>query len=170
MRIIIAIFIALMSTAAARAAEQWQTFKDPDGVFSVDFPGTPDTTTSPGSNDIEKIRPPSVRYMATSGAIAFVVSVADYSKTWMQPENAVDGAADGITNNGTILTDTTVTRDGHKGRSVAAADQTSTTSALIFSFGGRVYQVLVVTPNSPTLEQQATIDRFNRSFHFLAKH
>jgi hypothetical protein len=108
MRIFVVMIAAFVMTAPAGAADRWQTFKDPSGVFSVEVPNAPDKDVSAGSNLDGTVKPPSTRYMATDGPIAFIVSVTDYSQTWMQPENAVEGAADGITHNGTVLSDTTV--------------------------------------------------------------
>jgi hypothetical protein len=175
MRIIAAAIAAFLSLAPAFAADapapvpnNWSEFRDPTGVFSVQFPQPPviktDSTRTSGGVDI-----PIVEYQIDRGSAAMIVMIGDFSTQSVDPQAAVNGAVHGVQTGRTLLTDQADVLDGQTGRFVTLSDTDGNHfTDRIFFIGSKLYQAITVVPKEPLPGQVETVTQFTQSLHFLA--
>lgn len=168
-RFFIAVFAAvLLVLGATPAAADWASFTDPDGVFALDVPQTPqltekDSTTGQGIPFHLK------EYGIDMGDIAMLMMVGDYSGKNVDAVHAVDDAVSGVESDGTkLLTNEVQTIDGHQGRRVTWRDSDGDFfTNRIFFFDDHLYQVITVVGARASDADSGTAERFSGSLHFL---
>jgi hypothetical protein len=163
-----ALFVLAFAPAASAAPDNWFTFTDSTGTFSISVPSQPQikskSTTTDAGHEI-----PLTEYLIDGGDIALMVMVGDYAGLNLDSSTALDNAIAGVQkDNPTPLTDTLVTVNGHVGRDVTWHDGDGDAfSDRMFFFNNHLYQVLTVMPGKPTDDQRNMAERFTQSFHFF---
>lgn len=169
LRIWIAAALCVCFTAAASAAaDNWTSFTDPTGTFSLSVPEAPQVINNSTTLDSGK-KIAMLEYMIDRGNYALLTMVSDYAGMNIDPSHAVDSAVTGVQqDNRTLLTNTLVTLDGHTGRDVTLSDASGNRYLdRIFFFNDRLYQTITVVPKDATADQTSTATRYAQSLHFL---
>jgi hypothetical protein len=156
------IALAVVSLPASAGAV---TFRDPQGVFTVDLPRAPtvvnDSTVAKSGDKISLIE-----YTIDDGSAALNVMISDYSGTNLVI--SLDNAVNGMVGGGrTLRSNKTVQLDGHEGRYAILMDQQGNQFAdQVYVLGRRLYQALSALPKNATDAQRQEVARFNNTFHF----
>jgi hypothetical protein len=168
MRLVILAALPLLLVGTAASADSWFAFRDPDGGFTVDLPGTPTVNhDSVQGNDGQPIG--MLEYTIDHGASAMVVIVSDMTRFPNADSGAViDGAVGGAKGSAqTTVSDTISTVDGQVGRDVVLIDKDSNhIEDRIFFVNHKLYQVMTVLPSTPDPDATSQAQRFQASFHF----
>jgi hypothetical protein len=163
--LIAAMFVVVSNTASA--ANVWFPFKDPDGVFSVEVPGTP-TVTADSTKLDDGTAIPLVTYEVDIGSSAMAVVIGDCRKLQLDAGKAIDGSVAVLKQQAvTIVADQLSVIDGQVGHEVIYLDKDGTrVDDRIYMVQGREYQAMTMTPKDATSEQTAQAQQFLASFHF----
>lgn len=168
--VLILLAIGLISPfAVARADEEWFAFRDPNGAFTAEIPGTPtverSTTKAQDGTDVV-----TVQYQVGNDTIVMMISDTDMAKFKSDAGKAIDGAVGAIKNmDSQLLSDTIATLDGQVGREVELVDKDGDkVTDRIFFVGGHLYQTLIVV--GPKADNTSVVEtrRFLTTFHFSA--
>ena len=160
--------IIALSVSAAPASADPVTFRDPEGVFTVELPRAP-TVASDSTVVKTGDKVPLTEYVVDDGNTALEIMIADYSKA--NVEISLEGAVQGMVNGGRTLTSNKpITLDGHNGRFALLTDQDGNQLGdQVFVVGRRLYQAMSVLPKNPTDAQRAEVAHYNETFHFTQK-
>ncbi len=149
--------------ASAGAADQWQSVRDPAGAWSIEFPQSPtvqhDTTKASGHAT------PYAQYAVDLGESALIFMDSDFSTTPHDGLKAIKGGAKAVEKGKTVISDAAETLDGHAGRSIKMSDGEHLFTDRIFYVNDHLYQAITVLPQTPSTDQSAAADHFNRTFH-----
>jgi hypothetical protein len=150
--------------AGSAQADNWITFQDPSGAFSVAFPGNPASSHAQTEVGNGAKVPMSVYNITHSGAQLVVIDT-DLSGYKVDAAAAVDNAAAG-TKKAAAQTkaDSVAQAGGQGGRALTVIDKSGNRVLdHIFFVRGHLYQVMATAPaNSPDTDSL----RFVGSFHF----
>ncbi len=159
---VLACGIAVPATAAS-----WTSFRDPNGGFTVEFPGQPSVKRSsqPAGNGSSVAM---TGYSANSGAASMNVIDTDFSRYSLDATKVLDSAAAATkTSAAQTLSDSSITVDGQPGRALVIVDRAGNrVTDRIFLVKGHLYQVMGMAPAASPHDDS---DRFVNSFHFVAK-
>jgi hypothetical protein len=160
-----ALFIAV--STAASAATTWFPFKDPNGAFTVEVPGTPTVSTDNTNKGPDGTVVPTTTYEA-SGPPDVAIAITDFSKMQYDAGKGIDGGVAAIKEDAvSIQLDQISVLDGQVGHEVAYVDKDGNhVDDRLYFFQDRLYQVLAVTPNDATADDVAQGQHFLASFHF----
>lgn len=133
-------------------------FVSEEGGFSVSMPGEPneETQTVPTeAGDIEVHM-----FSVESGGTAYLVGYSDYPPDLVEmvdSEVLLDSARDGAVDDGTLVSEESITLDDYPGRSltVDTSDEDIMVFARIFLVGNRLYQVVVSTGEDALTEDMS---------------
>jgi hypothetical protein len=150
--------------AGSAQADNWTTFQDPNGAFSVAFPASP--AASSAQTDVGgSAKVPMSVYNTTYAGTQFVVIDTNLSGYKVDPASAVDNAAAGTKKAAAQTKANGVAHAGSQsGRSLTVIDKSGNRVVdHIFFVRGHLYQVMATAPaNSPDADSL----RFVGSFHF----
>jgi hypothetical protein len=166
------IFAVLLSQIFAYREDlipyRWQTFRSPDGKFSVNLPGKPIV------EEDEQI-PVAGGNAATTHAVstqpndhvAYNCTYVEYPSLITQsPDEVLTEASNGGLKNvqGTLISEKQITVDGHPARDVQArAGENSTYDTRLILVGNRLYMLMVVDTGKPRRDGK-NIQKFFDSF------
>ncbi len=144
--------LAFFSLTASLFADDWVTYRSPDGAFTAEFPAAPTKETKTIETDIGKIPYTTVMAELYDGQVAFGVAYNVYPEEIRQanPQSVLDGARDGATESlkGKLVGETRLTIDGYPGREFTIVkekgDEKMFFHARIFLIDRRLYQLQVV--------------------------
>jgi hypothetical protein len=168
MRRLLAALLFVLGTAFPAWADDWTTFTDASGTFSLSVPQAPAyssvSTTRPDGSTVA-----SARYMIEKPSVAMLAMVGDFTGMGVDPEKAVDQAVAGTQSEGrTLLSNTAVTIDGHVGRDIKLTDPDGNALAdRLFFFNDHLYQIITVAKPAASQDEIGDIARFAGSLHFL---
>jgi hypothetical protein len=163
-----AVLALLMVLAAPGWCADWLPFKDPDGRFTIDLPGTPnvkdDTTKNPTDGSAVGLH----EYIIDRGDIAFIVIVSDLTRyPDADPAKVLDGAVEGGKKGNRALSDSFLTLEGRIGRAVVMLDKDDNRiDNHVFFARGVLFQVMVASSPKASDGMLADGRRFQDSFHF----
>jgi hypothetical protein len=164
------IIVLVSSVAVAFQTDQaWPTFDSPEGRFSVVLPTKPTVEVKDIDSAVGKLT--MYAYSSSNNVAYFMVSFGDYPKDptdAAQKETVLDGVRSGVVKGleGTLLSETKITIDGHPGRAFKAK-RIVEGSEMVFNWkiylvGRRLYQMAVAT-TTPNAESP-DVGRFLASF------
>jgi hypothetical protein len=172
---IFAVGLALLALAAAPApkpprattvpsapGDGWQTFRDPAGVFSAEFPEKPTTQKQTSGAPGHSVA--TIVYAVNTGTSAFMVIVSDMSALSLTAKQASESAMASIALGKTPLSNKAIKLGKRTGRIVTAEDANTLYTAQIYFFNHRLIQAITARPKSATPEEIARADRFQNSF------
>ena len=163
-----AVFVLAQAAVPALAADDWQTFNDPTGMFSIAVPQAvtaSNSATTRADGTVVKVIVYDLTFAADD---ELMVRVADFTGQNVDPARAVEGALNGIMKKYTVVSHVPVTLDGHTGEDVILTDAEGLHyTDRIFFMEDHLFQALTVNPVNPTAEQSAIVARFGQSLHFL---
>lgn len=155
-----ALVLASAALASSAVAADWTTFKDPNGAFSVAFPGKPVASTA--QTDVGNgAKVPMSGYNTTYGGTQFVVIDTNLSGYKMDPAKAVENAADGTKKAAAeTKADAAAQVEGQNGRALTIIDKNGKRVVdRIFFVRGHLYQVMATAPASaPDTDSQHFVD------------
>jgi hypothetical protein len=163
-----AVFVLAQAAVPAVAADDWQTFYDPTGMFSISVPqpmtASNDTTTIKDGTGIKVI----VYDLPHAENDELMVRIADFTGQNLDPANAVQGALNGMGNAGyTIISQVPVSLEGHMGEDATLTDKDGLQYIdRVFFLENHLFQALTVNPKDATPDQSAMASRFSQSLHF----
>ncbi|HEY4112503.1 MAG TPA: hypothetical protein VGM17_00440 [Rhizomicrobium sp.] len=153
---------ACVALAGSAHAESWTNFQDPNGVFSIAFPGNP--AVSNAQTDVGNgAKVPMAVYNTTYGGTQFVVIDTNLSGYKVDAASAVESAAAGTRKAAAdIKVDSPLHADGQNGRALTVIDKNGNRVLdHIFFVRGHLYQVMATAPaNSPEADGQHFVDSF----------
>jgi hypothetical protein len=158
----------IMVTAGAAAAQGWDTYDYPDAQFAIQFPAPPSVTrgtyrTTTGLNV------PATTYAARDGAVAYALTIADFTGAAQQDDAAIKDAVALFGRRGEVKVDVEARINREYGRelSVVGADGARSIGAIFF-FGGKLYVLegRAAPPNAD--DASAGLIRFQQSLQFAA--
>jgi hypothetical protein len=160
-----AMFIAV--STAASAAETWFPFKDPNGAFTVEVPGTPTVSTDSTNKTADGSVIPTTTY-EVGGSPDVAIVISDFSKLQVDTGKAIDGGISAVKEDAvSIQLDQISVLDGQVGHEIAYIDKDgSHIDDRVYFFHGCLYQALALTTKDATTDQVAQGQRFLESFHF----
>lgn len=163
MRLAALALVGTVLTGPAQA-DNWTTFQDPKGSFSVAFPAKPAVASA--QTDVGNgAKVPMSVYNTTYAGTQFVVIDTDLSGYKVDAAKALDNAAAGTKKAAAeTKADGAAHVDGHDGRALTVVDKGGNRVLdHMFFVRGHLYQVMATAPaNSPDTDSQ----RFIASFHF----
>ena len=163
-----AVFILALAAVPAAAADDWQTFNDPTGQFSISVPQpmtASNSTTTRHDGSVVKVI---VYDLSLAAEDELMVRVADFTGQNVDPASAVEGALNGLSNSYTVISHVPVVLDGHAGEDVVLTDAAGLHyTDRIFFMEDHLFQALTVNPKNATADQAARAARFSQSLHFL---
>jgi hypothetical protein len=167
MRRLLAVLPLILLATQASATPHWITFHDPDGAFRVSMPETP----KPGTDSVDNTDGNKVgmlEYTIDHGSNAMIVIVSDLTRyPNADRDQVIEGAVGGASKSGTVQSDDPMILDGQHGREVKIVDKDGNNiDDRIFFVGGKLYQVMYVTPANATPAVTADMKRYTNSFHF----
>jgi len=136
------------STSATQRADDWVTFGSPDGRFSIQFPKTP--TSDVRDVDAGSERVTRHEYTATSSAITYMASFADYSRVPDANEQQIvfDRLRDSVAGKleAKVFSETKISINGNPGREFLMSKTPEGSAEIIYHWrayivGSRLYQV-----------------------------
>jgi len=162
-----AVFVLAQAAVPAVADDDWQTFNDPTGLFSVSVP-QPMTASNDTTARKDGTRIKVIVYDLTRTEDEMMVRIADFTGQNLDPANAVQSALNGMSSAGyTIISQVPVSLDGHMGEDAALTDKDGLQyTDRVFFLEGHLFQALTVNPKSATQDQSAATLRFSQSLHF----
>ena len=165
---LVAVFVLAQTAVPAVAAQDWQTFNDPTGMFSISVP-LPMTASNSATTRTDGTVVKVIVYDLDLGADdEMMVRVADFTGQNVDPASAVEGALNGLNKKYTVVSHVPVMLDGHDGEDVILTDAGGVRyTDRIFFMEDHLFQALTVNPKDPTAEQSAIMARFGQSLHFL---
>ena len=164
----VAFFCLALGTVPASAGDDWQTFNDPTGMFSISIPqpmaASNDTVTRKDGSVVKVI----VYDLSLTAEDELMVRVADETGQNVDEAGAVESALNGLAGAYTIVSHVPVTLGGHNGEDVILTDAKGRHyTDRIFFMEGHLFQAITATPKVPTADQSAMASRFSQSLHFL---
>ncbi len=163
-----AILVVLCIAPSAQAGDNWTTFTDNSGTFSLSVPETPtfSAETTMGNNGRSVVN---AKYLIDLGSVALLATISDFSGMNTDPAAALDLAVKGVqTESRNLLSDQSVMLDGHPGRDVKLTDADGDAfTDRIFFFDDHLYQFITVATKEAGPDQFATAERYSVSLHFL---
>ncbi len=169
MRILIALFLAVVLPVAQCAAETWETVK-PDGLgFSVEIPGKPEYTEM--NDDFGDGKSGLIRtYVVKSPAAAFDVTIFDLPEGAVGPDdiervldNMRDQSIQGV--RGQFRAETKIDIGGHKARDVTADTMGMVWRSRLVIARNKIYQIVAIV--SKAAETSETTEKYLASFKLL---
>lgn len=160
--------ILALALVPAAAADDWQTFSDPTGLFSVSVPqpmsASNDTTKRSDGTEIGVI----VYDLNLGADDELMVRIADFTGRNLDPDKAVEGAVNGMRNAGyALISSTPDNLDRHTGVNATLTDNAGLQyTDRIFFIEDHLFQALTVVPKDVTEDQTARALRFSQSLHF----
>jgi len=163
MRILAAAALGLLLVTPV-LADDWSTFRDPNGAFSVAFPGSPSVANTQTMTTDGKGVPLS-GYSMSSGATVLAVIDSNLSGYKVDPATAVANASGAVKSNAARTeSDAPVSLDGQAGRALTVIGKDGNrVMDRVFFVRGHLYQV---TATAPANAAQDDSQRFINSFHF----
>lgn len=163
MRVIAAAVLCSLFAVSALAAD-WSGFRDPNGVFSVAFPGSPSVANTQTMTADGKAVPLS-GYSLNSGSAVLAVIDSNFSGYKVDAAAAVASASAAVKSNAVQTeSDTPVNLDGQGGRALVVIGRDGNRVMYrLFFLHGHLYQV---TATAPANAAQDDSERFINSFHF----
>ena len=157
-------FACVCFAASAGELDNWTVFTDPTVTFQLSVPQTPKTVDDVTSESI-----PYRAFVIDRGGYAMMEMVADYAGRNVDPARVLDQAAEGAQKrNRTLVSNVSVTIDGHPGRDIVVGDAAGKLfHDRVFFFDNHLYQTITVLQHDATDEQKKAADRFTLSLHFL---
>ena len=151
---------------------QWQTFRAPDGAFSVSLPGRPEIKDQQapvaGGRNITV-------HMANNAPNKYVFYSCSYfqnpSLSVLTPDEMLSSSRDGSLKNiqGTLIAEKRITVDGHPGRDIQAlARENSAVDERLVAVGNRLYMLMVIHAGSHGRDTK-NIQKFFDSFKINSK-
>ena len=147
--LIACLFLSLVGiTSAAQRADDWVTFNSPEGHFSLQFPKTPTSDVRDIELGTEKVT--RYVYTATSSAITYMASFADYSRVPDANEQQImfDRLRDSTagTLEARVFSETKISINGNPGREFLMSKTPEGSAEIIYHWrayivGRRLYQV-----------------------------
>jgi hypothetical protein len=156
--------LALVLVAACKSAPTLEAFTSDPGGFAISTPVTLEASqqsvnTEAGSIEIQT-------YVAEDREAVYVVAYSDYPPDLVaqnDPATLLDGSRDGAVSNvgGTLISEDTIDLKGNPGRSLIIDTQTETREeatvyARLYLVENRLYQVVVVVPQTATEQVEAS--------------
>jgi len=163
MRVFAAAVLCSLFAMPALGAD-WSSFRDPNGIFSVAFPGSPSVANTQTVTADGKAIPLS-GYSLASGSTVLAVIDSNFSGYKVDPAAAVASASAAVKSNATQTeSDAPVTLDGQAGRALTVIGRDGNrVMDRVFFVRGHLYQV---TATAPAGAAQDDSQRFINSFHF----
>ncbi len=159
--------IAVLCAFTTQAAADPVAFRDPDGVFTAEFPRAPDVRNSQ-TKLADGTLVPLTTYVIDDGAVAMVVMVGDFTQLPDANVSDLDSVAQAASASFSSKTFTTIDRDRQPGRDVTGVNPSGLQiSDQVFALNRRLYQVITGCPSNPSAAQIAEVAAFKASFHFL---
>lgn len=162
------LFLALSIAMPLQAQEDWVTFKDKQGLFSVELPLKPEPANSVSSAPNGK-QIPVISYVIENDFVSMSVVVADFKDTPVG-ETLLDDIIRNTSSGQVLMSNKTDTLDNRAGRRVmftSVADGGVATARMFF-FDGRLIQLTGVVYPEAEAEDRAMVTRFVESLRFPA--
>ncbi|HJW42375.1 MAG TPA: hypothetical protein VJ476_14255 [Rhizomicrobium sp.] len=166
-RLLATLMFVLSATVPAWAAD-WTTFTDASGTLSLSVPQSP-VYSSGSTRRADGGTATTAEYTIDKGNSTMMALIGDFTGMVIDPATARDRAVGGMQTEGrTLLSDQTVTIDGHAGRDVKLTDAAGDAiTDRAFFFGDHLYQIITVTTKTATADQVSDAARYAASLHFL---
>lgn len=129
----------------------WQTYRSPDGKFSVDMPGQPQESTQPVDAGMGPMDLHTLGFGTTNGA--YTVIYADLPDAALQAGAApvLEGALNGVAGQNAVQNQENVTVQGNPGiAGEFEAPGTGYTRYAAILVQNRLYQIITLTPDKST--------------------
>lgn len=171
-RKLLLLVIVLLTTATVEAIAQenvWTTLTDPAAVFTIQVPQKPEVSNL-NTTDKNGVTVPVIQYVIDRGTTALMMMVSNFPPSEIgDPQAMTNGVVSGMTGHGRrILTNNSITRDGHEGRLVTLTDPDADQfSDQVFFINGHLYQVITEMPKDAPDDVVGMVARFNQSLHFV---
>ena len=146
-------------------AQDWQTYREPQGAFSAAFPGTPDV-----SGQTYKLADgtalPAKLYDARDGKSEFRILVVDFSGAKLQGDAAVNQVIARLAESGKIDVDVNARINRNWGRELSVSNKDGGRTVLaVFFVGGHLFQLEGVIHPGGDMTSPAPV-RFQQSLDF----
>ena len=147
--LIACLFLSLVGiTSATQRGDDWVTFNSPEGRFSLQFPKTPTSGVREVESGTEKVT--KYEYTATSSAITYMASFADYSRVPDANEQQIvlDRLRDSTARKleARVDSETRISINGNPGREFLMSKTPEGSAEIVYHWrayivGSRLYQV-----------------------------
>jgi hypothetical protein len=157
---------AAVLTHTPAAAQSWTPYDYAEAGFTAQFPAQP--TASKGAyTTAEGLTAPTVTYAVEQDGVRYAVMVADFSKTDLKRQAAIDDAVKALARSGTVQVDVAARIDREFGRelTVLGPDGARITAAVFF-VNGRLYELTGRTTPAAAQTGSARAARFEESLEF----
>jgi hypothetical protein len=166
---LVLLFSAALSGGAS-AEDEWISFKDPKGEFTVELPAKPSIRNTTANAD-DGTAYPVIEYTFELSQVALSVGVGEFPADERDPAGVIDACISGIKSHAdTIEYDQPSVLDGHAGHEIIISNRNGVRfDDRVYYVDGRLYQVSTVTSKSTPGAQKVEGEIFLGSFHFTAK-
>jgi hypothetical protein len=161
------LLVAALAAPLPAAAQAWKRFAYGDAGFAVQLPGEPTRSEAtfrlPGGQSA-----PASTWTLKQDGIVYSITVADFSKSGLGKDAALDDAVKALSARGEVKVDVTERINRQFGRqiSLAGADGSRSTLSIFFVDGRRYQQEAKALPPDP-LAASAKAARFQQSLEFV---
>jgi hypothetical protein len=172
--IAVTIFGVLVSVAAASYDKlvpyRWETYKAPNGAFSIDLPGTPNVEAKRAPAEDGSMVTINLVSVQPTNHVAYTCAYTDREGTSdKSPKEILELARDGslMKIQGSLISQKQITSQGYPGLEwQARARGNSMVDARDFAVGNRLYMIMAVATDEHDREPK-TIQRIFDSFRIL---